>query len=666
MNTSLQKFLAPGLCALALTVGAGMPVQADVMDMSLEELMNIPVKAASGFEQDTSEAPAAVTIVTRQDIQAFGYRTLADALASVAGFYPNYDRTYQYAGVRGFSRPGDYNTRLLVLVNGVRVNDPIYNTGQIGTDFPVDLDLVERIEVVRGPSSSLYGSSAFLGVVNVITRSAQDVAPAEMTLAAGSHDAYSGRFSYGQAWSEKASLLVSGSLLARAGEDLYFPAYDQPENNRGVAEGNDGQTVGSFFLQGRADDLSLQVVHMDRTKERPTAAFGTIFDDPAAEDRDRETMADLTWDSDWAPQWHGLARLGWQQYEYQGLYPYEAAAEGDPPVRRVDTESAVADSIRGEARVDSTVVAGHRLSVGAEIRHAYRLDLRYESPGEAPVAQDETQTELGCYLQDEWRLAAWALANAGLRYDRQEPSGDDRLSPRAALILAPAPETTLKLIYSEAFRSPSVYERYYDDAGVSTKANPALEPEVIRMGEIVWEQELSRRLRLNLSVFRSAIEGIISQTLDPADGLLVLQNLDAADAWGGDAEAIATLPGDAQLRASYSYCRATDRTTGEPLSNSPEHLAKLGLQAPLVPGWVDAGLEAQYVSSRLTVDGATVDGAVLVNGTLLSRKIRNLELAFSVYNLFDVEYAVPVGEEIAGGMVAQDGRSFLVKATVHF
>ena len=85
----------------------------------------------------------------------YGYRTLADILRSVRGFYVTNDRNYSYLGVRGFSRPGDYNARILLLVDGHRLNDNIFGAALIGTEFPLDVDLIERVEIIRGPSSSL-------------------------------------------------------------------------------------------------------------------------------------------------------------------------------------------------------------------------------------------------------------------------------------------------------------------------------------------------------------------------------------------------------------------------------------------------------------------------------------------------------------------------------
>ena len=121
------------------------------------------------------EAPASVTIINKDEIKKYGYRNLADILRSVRGFFVTNDRNYQYLGVRGFNRPGDYNTRILLLVDGHRLNDGLYDQAPIGYDFPVDIDLIDRVEVIRGPSSSIYGTNAFFAVVNVITRNGREL-----------------------------------------------------------------------------------------------------------------------------------------------------------------------------------------------------------------------------------------------------------------------------------------------------------------------------------------------------------------------------------------------------------------------------------------------------------------------------------------------------------
>lgn len=177
-RNSCSSFLA---LAVAVAVGltfsqpvmaddAGIEKQPDLTQMSIEDLLSVEVYSASKFTQKTTEAPAAVSIVTAADIKTYGYRSLADILGSVRGLFITGDRNYQYVGVRGFNRPGEYNSRILLLVDGIRVNDANYDTASIGPEFFLDVNLIERVEVVRGPGSSIYGSNAFFGVVNVITK----------------------------------------------------------------------------------------------------------------------------------------------------------------------------------------------------------------------------------------------------------------------------------------------------------------------------------------------------------------------------------------------------------------------------------------------------------------------------------------------------------------
>src|SRR6266849_2400132 len=144
----------------------------DLTETSLEDLANIQVYSASKHLQSVSEAPSSVTVITADEIQKYGYRTLADILRSVRGFDITYERNFSYAGVRGINRPETYNSRVLLLIDGHRINNNIYEQAMLGTEFPLDVDLIDRVEVISGPSSSLYGSNAFFAVINVITRKA--------------------------------------------------------------------------------------------------------------------------------------------------------------------------------------------------------------------------------------------------------------------------------------------------------------------------------------------------------------------------------------------------------------------------------------------------------------------------------------------------------------
>lgn len=184
--------------------------------------------SASKFVQKTTEAPTSVSIVTAADIKRYGYRTLADIQGSVRGLIVTYDRNYQYVGVRDFNRPGDYNSRILLLVDGYRINDTLYDTATIGTEFFLDVDLIDRVEVVRGPGSSIYGSNAFFGVVNVITKRGKDFSGAEVSGEVASFGTGKVRMTYGRQHENGIETLVSVSYSGSKGQDLFYPEFNAP------------------------------------------------------------------------------------------------------------------------------------------------------------------------------------------------------------------------------------------------------------------------------------------------------------------------------------------------------------------------------------------------------------------------------------------------------
>src|SRR6476619_2204324 len=162
--------------------------QSPLSGLCLEDLMKLDagqVFGASERLQPVTEAPAAVSFITAEEIARYGYRTLADILRGVRGMYVTDDRNFSYIGTRGFGKLGDYNSRILLLVNGHRVNDNIFGQAEIGAEFGLDPAMIERVEIIRGTASSLYGDSAFFAVVNVITRSGAALAGTSVTLEAG-------------------------------------------------------------------------------------------------------------------------------------------------------------------------------------------------------------------------------------------------------------------------------------------------------------------------------------------------------------------------------------------------------------------------------------------------------------------------------------------------
>src|SRR3984885_8456067 len=196
-----MTYRSVALVLVLLLAPSAAEAQQPLPEMSLEELMRLDagrVFGASERLQPVTEAPASVSFITAEDIARYGYRTLADILRGVRGMYVTDDRNFSYLGTRGFGNPGDYNSRVLLLVNGHRVNDNVYGQAEIGAEFGIDPAMFERVEIIRGPASSLYGNSAFFAVVNVITKSGAALGGAPLPVEGGTLGTQLPRGSFGR------------------------------------------------------------------------------------------------------------------------------------------------------------------------------------------------------------------------------------------------------------------------------------------------------------------------------------------------------------------------------------------------------------------------------------------------------------------------------------
>ena len=163
------------------------------------------------------------------------------------GIHVTDDRTYQYVGVRGFGRSGDYNSRVLILLDGHRLNEDVYDSAFVGYASPVDLSVVERVEVVKGPSSSLYGTSAFSAVVNVVTRRGGDINGTELRADGGNVGLRSGGATFGRTFADGTELVLSGRGLGATGQSrVLFPEFASGPD-AGFAVDADGEAAGSLY-----------------------------------------------------------------------------------------------------------------------------------------------------------------------------------------------------------------------------------------------------------------------------------------------------------------------------------------------------------------------------------------------------------------------------------
>jgi iron complex outermembrane receptor protein len=652
--------------------------QDDLLDLSGsadDEMMlfeEIPsVYGASKYEQKITEAPSSISIITSEEIEKYGYRNLAEILQSVRGFYITNDRNYQYVAVRGFGLPEDYDTRLLILVDGHRMKDNIYTSSGVGNEFIVDIDLIDRVEIVRGPSSSIYGTSAFFAVINIFTKKGRDYKGFEVDSSIGTHETYETSLRYGNKFQNGLEVLLSGTYADSEGDHrLYYREFDSRANNNGYAKDLDNERNKKLFAELLFRDIKLQGAYYYRKKDIPTAAYDMVFNQKPAWTVDESYYIDLSYDKYFDNQLSVQARVNYNYYKYYGEYAYDW--DEHPWIESIvpNRDTATGQWLYGEIQATKFVFEKHRITAGMD----YQYDLEMEQTNYDNVKgdiykyldDDHESWHLGMYLQDEFEITEKWILSSGLRYDYYETFGSS-FNPRVALIYSPFQKTALKLIYGTAFRAPNAFEAYYHDGNTTSKANPGLDEETIQTYEFIWEQYFGNHVRGTAVGFYYEIKDLITQTRDSKDRLLVYKNTSQIDAYGLELELAGKWANGIENSLSYTYQRTKNRDTGRILSNSPKHLAKLNFIFPIIKEKLFLGLEEQYTSTRNTLFGGSVDEYFLTNLTLFGKNlVKGWDISAGVYNLFDRKYDDPGAEEHIQAAIEQDGRTYRLKVTYSF
>ena len=276
------------------------------------------VETAALYTQTLQEAPANVTVITQQQIRNYGYRTLAEALSNVRGFFTTSDGALNFLGVRGFALPGDYNTRILVMLNGHFLTDNVYGAMYMfGQDFGLDMDLVQRIEIVRGPSSALYGSNGMFATINIFTRAPADSARALISTEFGSFGQKRMLVSTSMYLGKGANLLLAGSGFHSTGRSLVAPELGNLRT--GSVDAEQGYRS---FAQLTWRNWSVIANFHDRKVTVPIGWYGADFGDLDTSTRDTHNFVEAAFTKSAGDGAQIRWRVSYDQFRYYGRYDY--------------------------------------------------------------------------------------------------------------------------------------------------------------------------------------------------------------------------------------------------------------------------------------------------------------------------------------------------------
>lgn len=556
------------VCAPAFAQTPELPSLEDLLRTERRGAADVAVSTASRQAQSADLAPAVTHVVTRLDIDRLGLRSLGDVLRRLPGLEVREDGEFTRVAVRGVA-PGDFNGRVLFLMDGLRLNDNVYDAGQIDREFLVDVSLIERVEFTPGPGSALYGGNALLGVVNVVTRRADSLAGPQVRVALAPGGQSSTRLSY-------ARRLDSGAewLAAFSSDDEPHPPlqYGETEAERRRLQPFERDKARRWLFGARADGLSLRAGAVQR--ERRLYSFLPVSGAPTAmTDTVTERYAQGAWDTS-AGEWDWHLGLAWQESRYRS----EQADDQEAELRTMRFE-ALGRWWLGELRLSRAWTGpggAHTTTAGVDWQRDELQRFRYVYLGRDPFYDDSRRGQrLGFYLQDEWLLAERQRLVLGLRHDGVQ-GGDARWSPRAAWVWSPAPGQSLKLMWGTAFRSANRFEQAYNE---SDGATAAPKPERLRTTELAWQGPVpgleAGAWSWQASVFASRLVNFIERS--PSTPFINMPT-----AWSRGAEwGLTGRWGEGwqlQLSLMGQGNRATD---GGRQAYSPARTAKWALQMPL-------------------------------------------------------------------------------------
>ena len=669
---------------LGLFLGYSPGIQAqDDPDAELSELEELEalleedvVQIASKTPESVTKAPATVTVITAEQIRNMNARNLTEVLVTIPGveaFIQEYG--YTEIVIRGGRHNGE---RVKFLINGHSVNPP--RTGQPAIFWDdLTMENVKRIEVIRGPGSALYGTNAFNGVINVITKDADEIDGVEVIAKGGSYDSWTTGLLFGHTlgdlkisgYAEYADTDGADSILERDAQtvldEMYAP-YGIPPASLAPGEVKAYREKTDISVDMEYHDLTLHARYLKKRQGPYIGANYTLNHDSQwdldyffVEGRYDKAVSEA-FDISLKASWDRVTEDYYIQGSPEGFtIPLDLDGDGDIevfPEGRYGRMATSFDTFGGEFQATYRPGDNHVLVGGGEVQKIRqfdniansnfdRLTIAALDPGEldtTPTFEDDnSRTIVALFLQDQWQMTDDIRLTLGVRYDHYSDFGDT-VNPRAAFVWNVIPDLHLKVLYGQAFLAPNFHQLYLKNNPL-TVGSEDLDPMTIQTFEIGASYQISKQLTANLAYFYNRDDDLIVAQPQPdpnEPGIYVNGEGDIVQ--GVEVELKAEIEDRFQGYVNYTYRDTEIRDTGDDVPFASQHLGRLGMNVPIMD-YLNANLRTSFVGEKPRQTGderETVDGYVLVDATLTARNLyKGLEVFASVYNLFDTEYTSP-------------------------
>jgi iron complex outermembrane recepter protein len=646
----LRSAVGSGALGFALVGQAQVPAPPSTSpEPTLEELLltevaggssNVAVSTAGRMAQSADLAPAVTEVITWQEIQRLGLRSMGDVLRRLSGVQARATVTSTNMVVRGVG-PGNYNNRVLVLLDGMRLNDNLYDALPIDRDFPVDVSQIERVEFTPGPGSALYGGNALLGVVNVVTFRADQLRGGRMQVRQAPAGHSEAALSYGRRLDDGSEWVFLASWLNDPRPEVLFERTSEEARQIQPYEWDHARRAS---LSYRREGLLLRAGADDRVQGLAAAlddGSGYLQTDLSSLHR----YAQTSYEGQLGAGWDLSASLAWQQLLYRSDSPY-LDEEG---VQLNDRFEALGRWLNGELRVGHALGQSHYLMVGVDAQRDILQTFRFDVQGPDFSSITSKGYRLGLFVQDEWRLGERQRLVLGVRRDAASQK-KHRWNPRLAYVWSPAEGSSLKFAYGSAYRDVNQFE------AVSNRLVelPLPYPERVRSFDLSWDGQWGRVWRYRVSTYRMRV-------LDPIEsdlfGFGFFVNTGQIRSSGLELGAEARWPSGWQFGFKWSTERALQGQDRIPVSYSPKQILRWSASTPIWKRW-QLALNGEIYQRRA---GFLYDhgGYGLLHANVLWRLAPGLTASLGAQNVTDKRYVESVSETFDTPLTRQ-GRRWLL------